>query len=63
METPYAELVKGYLKSEKDAQPFYDRLRAIKAKREAFNAEAARCKTAHPGRTRQGIAAYMGPEV
>jgi hypothetical protein len=60
MKTAYPELVTGYLKSEKDAEPFYQRLREIQAKRETFEAEVKRCKTAHPGRARFEIAERMG---
>jgi hypothetical protein len=61
-EPTHAELVQMYLKSEKDAQPFYEKLRKLQKKRNAFNAEVKRCRTAHPGRTISEIETYMGKE-
>jgi hypothetical protein len=63
MTPTYPDLVQDYLKSEKTAQAFYDRLREIRKKRDAFEAEVKRCRTAHPGRSDSEIAAYMGVQL
>jgi hypothetical protein len=55
----YADLVAAALKSEKTAQPWYDRMKAIQHNRDAVAAEVKRCRAAHPGRALHEIEAYI----